>query len=239
MRHLILTISLIFGATAASAGSHFKDYGFPKKDCHEMFAGIGGLLEEADKEWAYLEKTPEGSPDALEHAAKIQWYVGLAANYTAIFEAFCSATLKVATEEGTSVVGQVEKLIEKKLQQLRSSSDDTEITEDAEDTFVTNYFTFPDNFTTNLKGSRAFLQFNIGVSTQYDKIVMENVELHQLALRSEILGVVSEFPAEDLRGMKGLSDLAYSIRKSINNRLEILEGFGGVEEVFFTGFNIR
>ena len=54
-----------------------------------MFAGIGGLLEEADKEWAYLEEIPEGSPDALEHAAKIQWYVGLAANYTTILEAFC------------------------------------------------------------------------------------------------------------------------------------------------------
>ena len=54
-----------------------------------MYAGIGGLLKEADKEWAYLEKNPESSPDALEHAAKIQWYVGLAANYTTIFEAFC------------------------------------------------------------------------------------------------------------------------------------------------------
>ena len=54
-----------------------------------MFAGIGGLLEEADKEWAYLEKNPDSSPDAIEHAAKIQWYVGLAANYTTIFEAFC------------------------------------------------------------------------------------------------------------------------------------------------------
>ena len=89
MKHLTLTISLIFGATAVSAGSHSKYYEFPKKDCQEMFAGIGGLLEEADKEWAYLEKIPEGSPDALEHAAKIQWFVGLAANYTTIYEAFC------------------------------------------------------------------------------------------------------------------------------------------------------
>ena len=89
MIHLTLIISLIFGATAVSAGSHSKDYEFPKKDCQEMFAGIGGLLEEADKEWAYLEEIPEGLPDALEHAAKIQWYVGLAANYTTIFEAFC------------------------------------------------------------------------------------------------------------------------------------------------------
>ena len=89
MKHLILTISLIFGATAPSASSYIKYYEFPKKDCHEMFAGIGGLLEEADKEWAYLEENPESSPNALEHAAKIQWYVGLAANYTTILEAFC------------------------------------------------------------------------------------------------------------------------------------------------------
>ena len=89
MKYIILTISLILGATAVSAGSHGKDHKFPKKDCQEIFAGIGGLLEEVDKEWAYLEKNPESSPTALERAAKIEWYVGLAANYTTIFEAFC------------------------------------------------------------------------------------------------------------------------------------------------------
>ena len=61
------------------------------------------------------------------------------------------------------------------------------------DTFVTSYYTFPDNFTTNLKGSKDFLQVSVGVSTQYDETVIENVEMHQLALRSEVLGVVSEF----------------------------------------------
>ena len=89
MKHILLTILLIFGAMSLSAGSHGKDYEFPKKDCQEIYAGIGGLLEEADKEWAYLEKNPESSPNALERAAKIEWYVGLAANYTTIFEAFC------------------------------------------------------------------------------------------------------------------------------------------------------
>ena len=89
MKKLLITISLILAATAVSSGSHSKEYEFPKKDCQEMFAGIGGLLQEADKEWAYLEENPEDSPDALEHAAKIQWFVGLAANYTSIFEAFC------------------------------------------------------------------------------------------------------------------------------------------------------
>ena len=89
MKHIPLAILLTIGATAVSADSYIKYYEFPKKDCYEMFAGIGGLLEEADKEWAHLEEIPEGSPEALEHAAKIQWNVGLAANYTTILEAFC------------------------------------------------------------------------------------------------------------------------------------------------------
>jgi len=92
MKPIIIVAALILdllGANSAIAFSHSKDFEFPQKDCQEMFAGIGGLLEEADKEWAYLEKNPENSPDAFEHAAKIQWYVGLAANYTTIFEAFC------------------------------------------------------------------------------------------------------------------------------------------------------
>ena len=89
MKQILLIISLTLGATAVSSGSHIENYEFTKKDCHEIFSGIGGLLEEADKEWAYLEKNPESSPTALERAAKIEWYVGLAANYTTIFEAFC------------------------------------------------------------------------------------------------------------------------------------------------------
>ena len=38
--------------------------------------------------------------------------------------------------------------------------------------------------------SRKFLQISVGVSTQYDDRVMANVEAHQLALRSEILGTM-------------------------------------------------
>ena len=99
-------------------------------------------------------------------------------------------------------VEQVEELIEKKLQQagqLPSNPDESESGGEPQkmykdtpstETFVTSYYTFPDNFTTNLKGSKAFLQISVGVSTQYDETVMENVELHQLALRSEILSAV-------------------------------------------------
>ena len=57
--------------------------------------------------------------------------------------------------------------------------------------FQTTYYEFTGTLTTNLKNSRKFLQVGIGVSTQYDETVMENVDSHQLALRSEMLSVLS------------------------------------------------
>jgi len=150
-----------------------------------------------------------------------------------------------------SPVQQVEELIEKKLQQagqLPSSSADDEVLAEpskvtketpSTETFVTSYYTFPDDFTTNLRGSKAFLKISVGVSTQYDETVINNVERHQLALRSEVLGVVSEFSIEDVEGKPGRDALAENIQVAINKKLEDLEGFGGVEGVFFTSFVLQ
>ena len=150
-----------------------------------------------------------------------------------------------------SPVQQVEELIEKKLQQagqLPSSSADDEVLAEpskvtketpSTETFVTSYYTFPDDFTTNLRGSKAFLKISVGVSTQYDETVINNVERHQLALRSEVLGVVSEFSIEDVEGKPGRDALAQNIQVAINKKLEDLEGFGGVEGVFFTSFVLQ
>ena len=108
-----------------------------------------------------------------------------------------------------------------------------------EELFATTYYEFPGNFTTNLKGSKKFLQISLGVSTQYDEAVMVNVESHQLALRSEILGVMSEFTMEDLAGREGKGRLAVSLKDAINGILEGVEGFGGVENVHFTSFVVQ
>ena len=148
-------------------------------------------------------------------------------------------------------VEQVEELIEKKLQQAgqlpSTEGEGEEMAEPqkvaketpATETFVTSYYTFPDDFTTKLKGSSAFLKISVGVSTQYDSTVVENVEMHQLALRSEVLGVVSEHTVEDVQGKEGRDGLAENIRLAINKKLEDLEGFGGVEGVFFTSFVLQ
>ena len=108
-----------------------------------------------------------------------------------------------------------------------------------EEIFATTYYEFPGNFTTNLKGSKKFLQISVGVSTQYDDTVMANVESHQLAMRSEILAIMSEFTPDDIAGREGKDILASALKDGINGVLEKLEGFGGVEDVHFTSFVLQ
>ena len=148
-------------------------------------------------------------------------------------------------------VEQVEALIEKKLNQAgQLPSADGMNEEDLEpqkvsketpvnETFVTSYYTFADNFTTNLNKSKQFLQISVGVSTQYDETVIENVEKHQMALRSEVLGVIGTYSVEDIDGKLGRDKLADSIMEAINVKLLDLEGFGGVEGVHFTSFVLQ
>ena len=148
-------------------------------------------------------------------------------------------------------VEQVEELIEKKLKQAgQLPSADGLNEEDLEpqkvsketpvnETFVTSYYTFADNFTTNLNKSKKFLQISVGVSTQYDETVIENVEKHQMALRSEVLGVMGTYSVDDIDGKVGRDKLADSIKDAINVKLEDLEGFGGVEGVHFTSFVLQ
>lgn len=105
--------------------------------------------------------------------------------------------------------------------------------------FETRYYEFPDPLTTNLKGSRQFLQLGVGVSTQYDDTVIAHVETHQMALRSDMLAVISGFAEADVQGTEGRDALASALRTAINARLEKLEGFGGIEGVFFPSFVLQ
>lgn len=102
--------------------------------------------------------------------------------------------------------------------------------------FLTSYFEFPDPLTTNLAASRRFLQVTVGLSTQYDAQVITNVETHSMAVRSDMLAVISGFTEDQVAGAEGRTALALALRDAINARLEQLEGFGGIEDVFFPSF---
>lgn len=142
---------------------------------------------------------------------------------------------------------EIEEIIERKMQEREAAelevdnSTPQKQSKDApvEEVFETIYHEFPGTFTTNLSGSRKMLQVGIGVSTQYDDTVMMNVESHQLALRSVILGVISDFTEDDVKGATGREKLAGALRDTINMKLEALENFGGVEEVHFTSFVLQ
>ena len=107
------------------------------------------------------------------------------------------------------------------------------------DSYETTYFEFPGDFTTNLKGSRKFLQVSVGVSTQYDEKVMETVDQHQLAMRSEILSTISDFTEEDISGSDGKKKLSVKLLKVLNTKLETLKEFPGIEDVYFTAFILQ
>ena len=107
------------------------------------------------------------------------------------------------------------------------------------DSYETTYFEFPGDFTTNLKGSRKFLQVSVGVSTQYDEKVMETVDSHQLALRSEILATISDFTEEDISGSEGKKKLSDKLMIVLNDKLKSLKEFPGIEDVYFTAFILQ
>ena len=142
---------------------------------------------------------------------------------------------------------EIEEIIERKMKEAEEAKaaaeaadadPDKKIAPEVEN-FVTTYYEFSGTFTTNLRNSTRFLQVGIGVSTQYDDTVMANVEMHQLSLRSEILGMMSEFSEEEIQGKAGRDALSAAIAEAINKKLIELEDFGGVESVHFTSFMLQ
>lgn len=101
--------------------------------------------------------------------------------------------------------------------------------------FVTSYFEFPGNFTTNLKGSRRFVQISIGLATQYDKKVIENVQKHEVAIRAEVLAILGEQSEGDVVGIENRKRIQNLLKDTINKVLTERTEFGGIEDVYITG----
>ena len=100
--------------------------------------------------------------------------------------------------------------------------------------YVTSYFEFPGNFTTNMRGSRRFVQMSIGLATQFDQRVIENVQKHEVAIRSEVLAVLAEQGEADISGVENRRRIQNQIKDAINIVLMDRTEFGGIENVFIT-----
>jgi flagellar FliL protein len=102
--------------------------------------------------------------------------------------------------------------------------------------FQASYHEMDKPFTSNLKGGQAFVQIGVGMSTYYDKRVLERLKKHEMAVRSAILMRLAEQDPLELASGEGKEKLRQSLKKAVNDVLTIKEGFGGIEEVFFTSF---
>jgi flagellar protein FliL len=102
--------------------------------------------------------------------------------------------------------------------------------------FQATYIPLEGNFTSNLSGGDAFVQIGIGLSTYYDERLTAAVERHSMAIRSAILMALSEADPVEITSLSGKERLKQTLKNAINNVLTNREGFGGIDDVYFTSF---
>jgi flagellar FliL protein len=107
------------------------------------------------------------------------------------------------------------------------------------DPYRTAYFTFTDDFTSNLKDTDAMVQASIACSTRRDGRVLQWLAKYELAIRSELLEVLADTPENDISTVEGKDRLQKRMTAAINQVLIQKEGFGGVDGVYFRNFIIQ
>ncbi|WP_375289043.1 flagellar basal body-associated protein FliL [Qipengyuania sp.] len=101
------------------------------------------------------------------------------------------------------------------------------------DKYRVAYYTFADEFTSNLRDSDALVQMTLAASTRRDGRVLMWLKEHELAIRSQLLVDLADTDELDLVSPAGKERLQKRLTKSINDVLEDNEGFGGVDQVYF------
>jgi flagellar FliL protein len=102
--------------------------------------------------------------------------------------------------------------------------------------FMTTYIPLEGNFTSNLRSGDNFVQVGLGLSTFYDDHVKENVERNMMAIRSAIILTLSEADPVEITTLSGKEALKDALKNAINRVLTNREGFGGIDDVYFTSF---
>ena len=114
-----------------------------------------------------------------------------------------------------------------------------EVEGDGGSEYRTSYYSFADEFTSNLRNSDALVQLSLACSTRRDGRVLMWVKKHELAIRSAMLAVIAETPEEEIYTIEGKRRLQKRLTAAINQVLRETEGFGGVDAVYFRAFIIQ
>lgn len=101
------------------------------------------------------------------------------------------------------------------------------------------YYPIGDTFTTNLADGSGFAQVGISLSTFYDGKVISNIKRQTVPIRSVVLMVLAEQDPALLATSQGKQRLQRQLTAAINDVLREKEGFGGVDNVYFTSLVIQ
>ncbi|MBS7671336.1 flagellar basal body-associated FliL family protein [Croceicoccus gelatinilyticus] len=105
--------------------------------------------------------------------------------------------------------------------------------------YRTSYYSFADDFTSNLKESNALVQLSLAASTRRDGRVLLWLKQHELAIRSAILTQLANTSEDDMFSVEGKKALRKRLTDAINEELVEQEGFGGVDQVYFRTFIVQ
>ncbi len=94
-------------------------------------------------------------------------------------------------------------------------------------------------FTTNLADGSGFLQVGISLSTYYDGRMVANVQRQMTPIRSAVLMVLAEQDPALISTSHGKQALQRQLTAAVNQVLRDKEGFGGVDNVYFTSMVIQ
>lgn len=105
--------------------------------------------------------------------------------------------------------------------------------------YRTAYYTFSEDFTSNLRNSAGLVQMSLAASTRRDGRVLMWMKEHELAIRSRILVEIADTGEEEIISPEGKRALQERLVKAINDELAEQEGFGGVDDVYFRTFIVQ
>lgn len=115
----------------------------------------------------------------------------------------------------------------------------SEIEGDGGSKYRTAYYSFSEEFTSNLSNSDGLIQVSLAASTRRDGRVLLWLKKHELAVRSAMLAVLADTPEEDVYSVDGKERLQKRLTAAINKVLTETEGFGGIDAVYFKSFLVQ
>jgi flagellar FliL protein len=104
--------------------------------------------------------------------------------------------------------------------------------------FEATYVALDQPFTANLANG-GIIQVGLSFSTYYDHRVVENIHRQTVPIRSAALMVLAEEDPAVLSTSNGKQALQRQLTAAVNNVLREKEGFGGIDNVYFTSLVIQ